>query len=514
MYSLYDFQEQARDHMLLALRNGEHPVAQLPTGAGKSVLIADLARHLVSNGGRIIVAQHVDELIGQNYEAFCSHSGDKSKAGIVSAGLDRADYEAPVIFGSIQTLSRRLKHLPKPDAIFIDECHLVSLDNKMYPKLFRQFPEARRVGFSATPFRLDGTPVFGSDPATFAFSSLAHKITVKELVSKGYLCPLVGVTSRVQLELEGVKTTAGDFNLKQVDDRIAKGWLKMVLTNAISQAKNRNHCVVFCPTINVANLAREVFQELGEEAACVTSETEDRGELLDEWKAGKVRWMCNVNILTTGFNFQALDCIVFLRPTKSVIIWVQALGRGMRIFPGKENCLLLDYVGNLTRLGGVGIIDEDYVERPDGTLERDSDAKRAIRSGKKTKKDLKEAALFEIDPMTGKASAIAVEIEVQEVTYIPMKSPKRAASYIMVKYSGVSVKTGYPYEVSDFIFIEYDGWAKQKTLQWFAKRGIPTHRVPTSVDSRLISLCYSLPAPKRIHARHSGKYLNVCGEEF
>lgn len=502
------YQNDAVEAVWAALKRSAHPVVELPTASGKSLVIAEICHRVVSRGGRALVLTHVQELVDQNAKEFQNLSG--IEPGILCAGLERTDKGHDVLFASVQSLYGPAKRgeIPPFDVILIDECHLVSevdSDAKFYPAAFAAFPDALRVGLSATPFRMDG-PVYGEGKY---FTEKCYEVSTLELVREGFLSPLVGVAAAVTLDLGKLKTIAGDYDQRSVETQETEQWLRAVALSVKDKAARRKHIAVFCPTVKVAEDAARVFTEEGLSAKFVVGDTEGRDELLEEWKSGAFPVMTSVNILSTGFNFPALDCIVCLRPTQSLSLWIQLLGRGLRLFEGKKNCLLLDYSGNLEIHGGICAgMEEAFKEGKDEiVLEMSPEPKPKKAPGRKVKTG-KE--LTDLDPML--ASSKGVEVEVTSVSYVVIRSKTIAnKKLLMVNYEGDMIPSGIPISASQFVCNEYEGYAYNEAVRWFERRGEAA--VPYSADAARIK-AFGLPTPRRIKVRKAGKYINVLEEYF
>lgn len=503
---LRDFQQEASDKTCRSLREGNHPCVQLPTGTGKSLVIADLARRFRERDGVTWVLTHVKELISQNREKLELLAG-LDRVGTVCAGLGEKTEGEAITFATIQSMAARVKRkkiLRPPDAIIIDECHRIPMgtDGKLYKTVLQAYPEARRIGFTATPWRMDGGGIYGDHEGTW-FNDLAYSKSVPEMVKLGWLCPLVGIETEIQLDLAGVGKTGGDYKQGEVGDRMVDEWLAAVVKSVIHLASNREHVAVYCPTVKAANKTAEAFSAAGWSASVVVGETENRSDVIDEWKAKGTRVLCSVDVLTTGFDHPALDCIVCLRPTESSSLWVQILGRGTRIFDGKEDCLVLDYVGNLGRLGGIGMMEDFIVERKGKAIGVKPATGKAPRKEKK-----KPNKLEAVDPMSGKAGDI--KVFVTGVTYVVIGSRTQPGkAMVMVSYD-CHTEEGYTLGVNDFLCVEYSGFARQKAEAWAAKRNC--FYLPHKA-SEAQQLCYSLATPRGLKVRRNGKYWNVQ-EEF
>ena len=311
------YQKDSVEAVWLALKEGKDPVVELPTGSGKALVIAEIARLVLDKKGRVLILTHVRELVAQNAAEFQKLSG--IEPGVLCAGLERTDKGHDVLFASVQSLYGPAKKgdIEPFNLIIVDECHLCAdkdSDAKFYPTAFSCFPTARRLGLSATPFRQDG-PVYGEGKY---FSEKVYSVSTLELVREGFLAPLVGVSTAVHLNLDKLKTVAGDYDQKTVEEQQTETWLRAVVESVKVKTHDRKHIAVFCPTVKVAHDAAKIFTELGMSAGVVVGDTEDRDEVLESWKDGDFPVMCSVNVLSTGFNFPAMDCLVCIRPTQSL----------------------------------------------------------------------------------------------------------------------------------------------------------------------------------------------------
>lgn len=498
------YQSSAIETAWEALRRGADPVIQLPTGSGKSFVIAELSRRIIERGGRVLNATHSMELVGQNAAEFQRLTG--IEPGVLCAGLERTDKGHDVLFASVQSIHRPAQRgeIPPFDLIQIDECHLVAnRDSKatFYPTLFKSFPESRRVGYSATPSR-NGIPVWGDHGF---FSERCYEVSVLELVHEGFLSPLVGVNTSIQLDIDKLKTVAGEFDQRSAEEQETDAWL-LAVTNSVKElAVNRQHIAVFCPTVKVAQNAARIFSSVGLQASSVAAETSDRDEQIVAWKSGAFPVMTSVNILSTGFNFPALDTIVCIRPTKSVELWQQILGRATRIAPGKKNALLLDYSGNLSLHGGICAgIEEVYEQKATGEVIR-GDAK--PKPPKRKINSVKE--LTDLDPMM--ASPRGVRVKVKGMTYLVIKSGSQPGKRLVMVSYNCELGSGATVSASDFLMGEYTGFAFEKTKKWFNRRGVTDF--PYRADT-MQQFCYSLPEPREVTIRKNGKYINVVEEYF
>lgn len=500
-----DYQVRAYEAVLASLRKGRNPVAAIATGGGKSLLISMLVDRFRANGGYSLVLANSKELIVQNMRSLRLYRGLEG-IGVYSAGLNHNTIGSSATYGTIQTIYRNLHRLPEVDIVLVDEVQNVAHKNseaKMYNALMAHFPNARKIGVSATPYRLDKGLVYQGEGCHF--DDLAVEITVKELIELGYLTPLKGISAAVQLNLDGVHKTNGDFDTKEVDERITESWLKEVLCKIQELASDRKAILMFTPTVRTAQLAAKLATEVGIPGEYVHGGDTERADRLKRWESGQFRLIANCQLLTTGYDNPAIDCIVDCSPTESLGKHIQKLGRGVRNFPGKTDCLVIDVSGNLLRLGGISSEADFLQEKPGGELVRG----KITQPKEKKPRAVKRANLIDaLDPMLGGNKDISVEVE--NVSYVKIGSRSQPGRELILVNYICSTEGGYSIDVSDFVMPEYSGWARTKSEEWAARRGVtlPYQATPT------LYMCYGLPAPRRLIVRRNGKYFNVLREEF
>lgn len=508
---LRPYQSEAVECATAALARGEHPVIALSTGAGKSLVAAEIARRYYEKGLRVLVVTHVQELVESNAREFEKLTG--VVPGVLCAGLESYDKEHDVLYASVQSIyspSRR-GEINQFALIIVDEADMVAekaADAKFYPTLFTAHPESQRLGLTATPYRLDGGEIYGEGRY---FTHCVYETDIMKLIEDGYLAPLVGVNTRMRVDRRMLSTVAGDFVMSEVSLQEDEEWLRKVVASVQDLASERKHVAVFCPSVDTAELAARMFTLAGWPADFVVADTEERGEKLERWKAGELRVMCSVNVLYRGFNFPALDCLVGLRPTQSKSLHVQMLGRGLRTAPGKRNCLVLDYAGNLLAHGGVAAgAKEMYDEAP---LPGGAHVRVSAEPRPELVATLKRANqvtdLSDIDPLIG--THTGAQAEVLDVKYIVIPSGQRKSLRLLMASYKCELR-GAVFDAKQFICVEHGaGFALQQAAQWFARRG--RSEFPRNAE-RAQAVCYALPVPRKVQVRRVGKYLNVVGEVF
>jgi len=349
---LRDYQQRAIDQLYDWLsNNGGNPCLVLPTGAGKSHIVAAICKSAVQNwpGTRILMLTHVKELIEQNAEKMRLH-WPNAPMGIYSASIGKRQLGEPITFAGIQSIAKKSELLGHIDLIIIDECHLVNHnDEGGYRKLINALqainPELRVVGLTATPFRL-GHGLITDKPAIF--DALIEPVTINELIYHGYLCPLKSKLTHAQLSVEGVHKRGGEYIESELQKAVDIEETNIaVVDEVIKLAENRTSWLFFCSGVEHARHIAEALRFRGITAEVVTGETPkaERASILRDFKDGKIRALTNANVLTTGFDAPSIDLIAMLRPTMSPGLYVQMAGRGLRVSDNKDHCLVLDFAG-------------------------------------------------------------------------------------------------------------------------------------------------------------------------
>ena len=430
---LREYQLEATRACIEDLKQGFNPCLTLATGTGKSVIICDLATKLVSTyKKRVWVLTHNLKLTEQNHATWEKHFKFACRAGLVCSGLrpvGRWDFEEGVIFGTIQTVEnyayRKTVHqydIPSPDVIIVDEAHRVPMTpsgKSQYEKIFKLYPEAQRVAFTATPWRMDNGPICkekidGSSDDTSDdsnngrswFDRDSFQYDVKRGVSEGYLAPLVGLNSKLQLNLDEVTITSkGDYNKTELDRIMHRAeydaWL-VAVAKSLNQFEDRQFIAVYCTSVKIATRFAHLLWEHTNRKSCQVyghHKKDQRDKIFERVRSGKSNALVSVDMLTTGFDLPRLDCIVCLRPTLSSSLWVQIMGRGTRLAEGKTDCLVLDYVGNFMRLGGVQMMPNYQDEKSGAIVQAQTPVRPHVKKERRVFPGVKTLEI--IDPLTG-----------------------------------------------------------------------------------------------------------------
>ena len=366
-YILRKYQQDCIDKILWAMRvnlNGNDLIV-LPTGSGKSILISKLADIL---NEPILILQPTKEILEQNYEKLLDYI-DKKEIGIYSASMNEKTINRYTL-ATIGSVYRKPEFFAHFNLVILDEAHLLNPSNLsgMFTKFLNGIGNPRVVGLTATPFRLatkyKAIPNGWYESITtiklinrmkgFFWQRILFNIDIEELQKMGYLCQLEYVDiSLIEHENIPLNKSESDFDLEKYENIISEKQNKILET--ISYAKSISKSVlVFCSSVKQATK----FSEILNDSAIITAKTpkKEREEIVDSFKGGKIKIMLNVGIFKFGFNYPALDCIILLRPTKSIGLFIQMIGRGLRIAEGKEKCLVFDLTSNVKNLGRIETI--------------------------------------------------------------------------------------------------------------------------------------------------------------
>lgn len=337
--------------------NAGNPCIVLPTGSGKSYIIAELCRDIIQSwpDQKILILTHVKELIEQDLEKILIAWPD-APIGIYSAGLHTKHLGEPITIAGIQSIRKKSADIGHIDIIIVDESHLISHKQEGgYRSLISELqeinPNARVVGLTATPYRL-GHGLLTDKPAIF--DAILEPTSIEELIAKKYLAPLRSKMTDFQYDTEGVAKRGGEFvehDLQSVINISSQN--EEVVDEILKWGKDRKAWLVFCSGVDHSIAMRDVLLSRGISTACVLGKTpkDERKDILERFKAGELRAVTNANILTTGFNYPDIDLIAMCRPTMSPGLYCQMAGRGMRIKDHVEDCLLLDFAGNISTHG-------------------------------------------------------------------------------------------------------------------------------------------------------------------
>jgi len=339
---LRPYQQEAREAVQKEWMEGrKRTLLVLPTGTGKTVVFSKIIEDQVREGKRVLVLAHRSELLDQASDKL------KTATGLGTA-LEKAENTSigswyRVVVGSVQTMQRekRLNQFPPDwfDVIVVDEAHHAISDG--YQKVLNHFKDSEVLGVTATPDRGDMKNL-GS-----YFDSLAYEYSLVQAIKDGYLSKIKALTIPIDLDLSSVSMSAGDFKVSDVGTALDP-YLVQIADEMAEYCKDRK-TVVFLPLVKTSQKFRDILNERGFKAAEVNGESKDRAEVLEDFEKGRYNVLCNSMLLTEGWDCPSVDCVVVLRPTKVRALYSQMVGRGTRLFPRKDELLLLDFLWHTER---------------------------------------------------------------------------------------------------------------------------------------------------------------------
>lgn len=508
-----------------------NPLAVLPTGAGKSIICAQLVSEAVAFSSsakiRVLVVTHSKELIEQNHSKLVEMRPDLD-VGIYSSGLKRRDTDNQVIFAGIQSIYNK-EEIGEFNLMIVDECHKIPRrGDGQYLQLINRLqelnPKMRVIGLTATPYRLAcGYLHKGEDRM---FHDVATEVTLLELLDRGYLTPVVTKRPALTVDMTGVPKTAGEFNQKKAAERMMTDEVtETALNDVMAKSNGRNSWLLFCSSVPHAIEVSEWLNNIGIRCEVISGETptKERERIINDFKEGRLMALANCEVLTTGFDAPRTDLIVMLRATESTALYQQMAGRGMRLFDGKTDCLLLDYAGNVERHGclddptvniprqskGTGIAPVKYCDVCDEAVPT------------ATKQCPECGALFpenqvRLEELSSEYAALSTHkkpilkmFEVRSVTF-EIHRKEGSPNSIRVDYYG-SLEGDSSFNaifneriVSEWICVEHEGYAKQKARYWWESNTATDFPLDTEHGVRLLKLYHKRPT--HLIADTSGKY--------
>lgn len=364
-YNLRQYQSEAIEKGIEFFNSSDRtrPMLILPTGSGKSIIIACIVKELK---GKVLILQPSIELLSQNYQKYqnvIKEHPELEQASIYSAGVGVKEV-GRITFATIGSIFKKPEMFMDVDHVLIDECHFVPPEkSSMYMK-FLSVINVKVVGLTATPFRLKTY----TDPFTgkkFSkinllnrerpsfFNKFIHITQIKQLYDEGYLCPV----NYIEMQFDGsylqVNSTGAEYTENSLKEAIERNEIIKKIPGILDQAfkKGRRACIVFVRSVEEARELAEITPYSNYVHA--NTDKKERAEMLKSFKSGSIKTIFNVGILTTGFDYPELDTVIIARPTMSLALYIQMIGRGIRIAPGKEKLSMLDMCGNLKKFGKI-----------------------------------------------------------------------------------------------------------------------------------------------------------------
>ena len=520
--SLRDYQSRSISMLYDWFRkNSGHPCLVLPTGSGKSWIIAELCRDALTNWPetRILMLTHVKELIEQDLEKLVTLWPD-APVGVYSASIGRKELEHQITFAGIQSLRGKADKIGHVDLIIVDECHLISHKAEGgYRKLISELeainPSLRVIGLTATPYRL-GHGMITDKPALF--DDLIEPVTIEYLIYNGYLAPLRSKLTDARLSVAGVHRRGGEYIESELQKAVDKEDLNArVVQEVISLAGDRKAWLFFCAGVQHAYHIRDALKEQGITAETITGETskKERERIIADFKAGKIQALTNANVLTTGFDYPDIDLIAMLRPTLSPGLYVQMAGRGLRPKSHADHCLVLDFAGVVETHGPITAVrpppkkGEKEGEAPVKVCEKCQEICHAAVmicpacNNPFPAPEPKELMLRNVDIMGIGGIEMAVD------RWFWSKHTSQASGKEMLKVSYRAGLAGH--KVTEYLVVNHGGYAGEKALEALfhisKKAGVNTQEI--ECWDILISELNAGKPPSKIEYKQDGKFYRV-----
>lgn len=546
-----------------------NPVIAMPTGTGKSLVIGEFLRRALHTYPRVraVMATHVKELIEQNANKMLE-IWPHAPLGIYSAGLNQRDVIQPIIFGGIKSMVGKFPIFGFRDFLVVDEAHLVGTDaDTSYLKFIKELteggegcsPNSHNVNpylnvilLTATPYRMGLGHLTNGDIATHVAFDLCNIEGFNRLMAEGYLCPLIPQPTQTEFDLSGVGFSKGDYIQSALEAAVDKDEVTFAcLQELVQKGWNRRSWLIFASGIHhaeaIGNMLNTVF---GIPTVVIHSKKTDKQNeaALKAWKSGEVRCAVNMNSLTTGVDHPACDLIGMMRATISTGLWVQMLGRGTRPLyapgydledfvqrmasiraSGKENCLVLDFAGNIKRLGPINdpLIPRLKSKGPPGDAPikqcpacktwAHTTARFCIACGNEFTFDTKLSKHAANEELIRSELPQIETFKVQRVVYsrhVTAATRKENPNLpdhllpftIKVSYYCEGLKTFYDYKS-----LEGEGYNSKKGRDWF-RQICPGEPPKTNAD--VLQLVSQFRAPAQISVWVNTKYPRVMGYEF
>lgn len=342
MINLRPYQSRIIDSVRSSYKGGHRRVLVVaPTGSGKTVMFCDVAQKARENGKRTIVLVHRQELLDQTSRTLM---GFDVPHGVIAAGRS-SDGSELIQIASVQTLIRRIDRIAEPDLIVIDEAHHAIAGS--WRKVVERFSSARVLGVTATPERLDGKGL--SD----VFEDLLRGPEVRDLIREGFLAPPVYYAPPGDIDMASVQLRRGDYDQKGLESVMDAPKITGDAVDHYRRICPGMPAIAFCVSINHANHVAEEFRRAGFRAATIdgTLSAEDRRDRVRSLGNGRLQVLTSCEIVNEGFDLPVVAAAILLRPTQSLGLHLQQIGRVLRPSPGKDRAIILDHAGNLARHG-------------------------------------------------------------------------------------------------------------------------------------------------------------------
>jgi DNA repair protein RadD len=518
MLLLRRYQEEALHELFVFWRNGGgNPLIEMATGLGKSVVIAFLVKQLLIDHPemRVLITAPNRELIDQDIKELLLIWPD-APIGINCDGLGERNTDARILFALVNSIYRRPKDIGPRDLIIIDEAHFIPHHEQgMYrttiEALRELVPDLRVFGLTATPYRLDSGHLCKGESRIF--DSIVYEYGIAQGIRDDWLSPLSSKATDATIDVSGVGKRGGEFIADQLEAvAIKDGVVERACDEIAGYLGQRRAWLVYCVGVTHATMVRDALRARGVDCEMVLGETpsDERDRIIEDFRAGRLTALVSVMVLSYGFNVPHIDLIAMLRPTLSTGLYVQQVGRGTRKADGKDDCLVLDFAGNVRRFGPV---DDVRIKSKNNGRDGEAPTKVCPSCREIVMLGVSECPhcgfTFPRREVTHEARADTVEIlssqrkqsdwlEVDDVTcfYHHKDTPSLRVSY----QCGIET-------FNKWICLQHVGWARALAEKWWRQMS-GGERPPDSVNEALARQDELLPVT-HIQVAPSGKYWEI-----
>jgi len=558
MKTLRDYQDACLtslwNYLFDEKNKGKNPLVVVPVAGGKTLLMAEFMRQVHERYARtrILVLTHVKELLQQGAEELYSQY-PLSDFGFYCASLGEKKLYNDITFASIQSVHNKINRFNRcPDIILIDECHLIShKDQTTYRKFIDSVlainPNCKIIGFTGTPFRSDTGRLDEGEGRLF--DDVAYEIPMSYMIEQGYWTKPFTPKADYLMDVTGIGTRNGEYIESQVQKAIDKDDItKTCVDGIIKHAVNRKKCLIFAAGVDHANHIRDELLARGETAVALSGETDNRDKILKDFEAGVYKYLINIAVLTTGYDCPLIDMIVFMRPLKSPVLYIQCVGRGVRtvyadgydlstkqgrldaIANGiKPDCMVLDFGGVVDALGCIDQVEirKVYKGESENDVKGDAITKTCpscgatCNAGQKYCYECSYSFLdASLENSASKKAVVSVDIEpelyrVMGVNYV--KHNKKVKKEDREKEGFIEPKPTMRVEYvtmdgvfKEWVCFEHTGFALGKAKEWHKKRD-EFSDMPETVDD---AIEFGYPEPEFVIVKKEGQFDKIIGVEF
>ena len=521
-FELRDYQKAAVDGLYdyWAKGSGSHPLIVAPTGSGKTAIIAQIVRDAMSFAGtKVLIVSHVKELLEQGAKGLLAMYPE-ADFGFYSASLKQKRLDRPITFAGIQSVwERAYDMIPAPDLVLIDEAHMLPKNTETrYGQFIRDLticnPQVKVVGLTATPYRLDSGVLHKGKGAVF--DGIAYDISVSKLMEEGWLSTVYSKGGLKQIDLTNVGRRGGEFIESELAAAASDPELVAATVSEIFElGEDRKSWLIFASGIGHAHMLADGLRALDVTAEVVTGADDmgERSRKIADFKNGRIRALVNCNVLTTGFDAPSVDLVALVRATESTGLYIQMVGRGTRKAPGKTDCLLLDYGGNVARHG---FIDTPAPKKKGGTGDGEAPVKQcpscntfchtAVRMCPECSFEFPAPQLNHA-PKSYEGAVLSNQVkaewmEVDDVSYGRWQKEGKPDSIRVTYYCGMT-------RLSEWLCPDHGGYAASR---YTARK--PALGAKADSTSRALMECADWVKPSRILVKPDGKYFQIVQLDY